>query len=321
MKYLLNTALLTTLILNAVWPVTVQAASFDCTKAGTNIEKMICADTEVSRLDEKLAQAYKAALGKAVDKESFKQKQRVWLKKQRNVCKTAACLAKVYPERIAELYPNAYPVSTAAASAASSDNVISISGASDKKKQFSIYKGQQYQLCRDYLELMNRSELNPKSSCGLKYTFDEQAKKQGFRDIPWVEVDIKQHENMLLHHYIYEMDNDISELEAEKRTGRFYSSYIKEDIKLWEAYFDLNMDSVKDHVFKLRIRNCSSTSDIFIFSEDFFKDKHISRRTTSGEPFIYNNLAYLEYGTGISEGFGSQTYVSMKDVCSYREVQ
>ncbi len=31
-----------------------QAASFDCGKAGTKVEKLICADAELSKLDEKL---------------------------------------------------------------------------------------------------------------------------------------------------------------------------------------------------------------------------------------------------------------------------
>ncbi|HMB56881.1 MAG TPA: lysozyme inhibitor LprI family protein [Arenimonas sp.] len=40
-----------------------QAASFDCRKAASKIEKNICADPELSRLDEQMAVAYKHALG------------------------------------------------------------------------------------------------------------------------------------------------------------------------------------------------------------------------------------------------------------------
>lgn len=32
--------------------VPVQAASFDCGKAGTKVEKLVCADAELSKLDE-----------------------------------------------------------------------------------------------------------------------------------------------------------------------------------------------------------------------------------------------------------------------------
>lgn len=40
-----------------------QAASFDCAKAGTPLEKLICATPELSRSDEVLAKAYATALG------------------------------------------------------------------------------------------------------------------------------------------------------------------------------------------------------------------------------------------------------------------
>lgn len=36
-----------------------QAASFDCDKAATKIEKMICSDKELGSLDEDLLKAYK----------------------------------------------------------------------------------------------------------------------------------------------------------------------------------------------------------------------------------------------------------------------
>lgn len=37
------------------------AASFDCAKAGTPVEKMICADERISKLDSDLSDAYKGA--------------------------------------------------------------------------------------------------------------------------------------------------------------------------------------------------------------------------------------------------------------------
>jgi uncharacterized protein len=40
-----------------------QAASFDCSKAGTSFEKAICDNPELSKQDEVLAQAYATALG------------------------------------------------------------------------------------------------------------------------------------------------------------------------------------------------------------------------------------------------------------------
>src|SRR3569833_2466255 len=40
-----------------------QAASFDCSKAGTSFEKALCSSPDLRRLDEVLAQAFATALG------------------------------------------------------------------------------------------------------------------------------------------------------------------------------------------------------------------------------------------------------------------
>ena len=86
------------------WSVTALAASFPCDKAQSRIEKAICADAEVSTLDEHLAQYYqaaRAALQGAV--QCLAADQRQWLSSVRNACKDAACLRKVYLARLSEL--------------------------------------------------------------------------------------------------------------------------------------------------------------------------------------------------------------------------
>jgi uncharacterized protein YecT (DUF1311 family) len=86
------------------WSVTALAASFPCDKAQSRIEKAICADAEVSTLDEHLAryyQAARAALQGAV--QCLAADQRQWLNSVRNRCADAGCLKKVYLERLSEL--------------------------------------------------------------------------------------------------------------------------------------------------------------------------------------------------------------------------
>lgn len=76
----------------------VQAASFDCAKAQSKVEKMICADAELSKLDEDLAQAYATALkidGKAA---LTRRQQAQWLK-ARNNCTDALCVKDEYLTR------------------------------------------------------------------------------------------------------------------------------------------------------------------------------------------------------------------------------
>ena len=78
---------------------TVQAASFDCAKASSKTEKAICNNPELSKLDEKMADAYKAAV--AVDKNT-KASQIAWIKETAK-CADEACMIASYNKRIAEL--------------------------------------------------------------------------------------------------------------------------------------------------------------------------------------------------------------------------
>jgi uncharacterized protein len=79
------------------------AASFDCAKASTRIEKTICADQELSGLDSQLMQVYKTALADNHDTEATKAEQRAWLSTVRNRCEDAQCLKQAYAARITAL--------------------------------------------------------------------------------------------------------------------------------------------------------------------------------------------------------------------------
>ncbi len=80
-----------------------QIASFDCAKAFTPTEKIICSNTQLSNLDNVLMQSYKIALVNTKDSNSLKIQQRDWLANIRNQCNDSACLIKVYNDRISEL--------------------------------------------------------------------------------------------------------------------------------------------------------------------------------------------------------------------------
>jgi uncharacterized protein len=75
------------------------AASFDCTKAASLVENVICSDSEISGLDDAVSSSYKNALAKG---NNIKQSQRNWLK-TRNLCKSKVCLKKIYAKRLNEL--------------------------------------------------------------------------------------------------------------------------------------------------------------------------------------------------------------------------
>lgn len=78
-------------------------ASFDCGKAASKIEKLICASPETAAADKRLSDVYRAARAKAEDANAIRAQQVEWIKSQRNACADAACLLKVTEERIQSL--------------------------------------------------------------------------------------------------------------------------------------------------------------------------------------------------------------------------
>ena len=80
------------------------AASFDCKKAQSRVEKMICADTNLSELDEHLGRYYESARIELQGSEAcFKTDQTQWLKSVRNKCSDNTCLRTAYLNRLSEL--------------------------------------------------------------------------------------------------------------------------------------------------------------------------------------------------------------------------
>ena len=90
------------IIVFATFTVNVHAASFDCAEAGTDVEKTICANTELSELDTKMGETYTKALKLAPDPQLLKQQQRDWLK-VRNQCTMVSCLKAIYQVQITGL--------------------------------------------------------------------------------------------------------------------------------------------------------------------------------------------------------------------------
>ncbi|MES2407131.1 MAG: hypothetical protein V4528_07400 [Pseudomonadota bacterium] len=82
---------------------TAEAASLDCGKAATKVEKLICGDDELLRLDNVLEKTYQQALEQGVDKQKTSEMQRQWLKELRNYCHDETCLKNAYEARINEL--------------------------------------------------------------------------------------------------------------------------------------------------------------------------------------------------------------------------
>jgi uncharacterized protein YecT (DUF1311 family) len=77
-------------------------ASFDCSKASTLTERIICVDPLLSEFDIALASAYRTLISQSFSPLEFRQEQASWLKK-RDLCQDADCLRAAYRLRLAQL--------------------------------------------------------------------------------------------------------------------------------------------------------------------------------------------------------------------------
>lgn len=160
------TAVLTWLMLS----ITAHAASFDCTKATTAVEKLICTDAELSKFDEELNAAYKAALQDKTQADTIKQAQKKWLK-ERNTCADLACVESAYKTRLQELL--SLPAQTISKQ--------------KPKPRFTVTEGKGWTVCESYVRFLNSlPESEPPPLCHLKLSPD-------LKEPDWEELDIHTH--------------------------------------------------------------------------------------------------------------------------------
>lgn len=81
---------------NEKLPITYKVSGFDCKKAATDVEKLICHDKLLSYADNELNRLYKNVTGQ-------KDAQKVWLTTRDACGKNTECLYKAYEKRIREL--------------------------------------------------------------------------------------------------------------------------------------------------------------------------------------------------------------------------
>ena len=108
----MRAAIWTTLLCLALMP-SARAATFDCNKASTFAEKVVCSDSRLSTMDDELGRLYKGALASTPNNETLKSDQKAWLS-LRDQCQDSDCITKAYADRISALKGS---------SAGTSDNV------------------------------------------------------------------------------------------------------------------------------------------------------------------------------------------------------
>lgn len=154
------------LVLGLLAPLsTAQAASFDCSKAASTVEKLICGDDELSKMDETLSKTY-LQTDQSGDHQKATREQRQWLKDKRNACLDEKCLKSAYTTRINELATDNTLVRFKGKWVGYSTNIRSIFGnltvrsneldfEREGKRSFKIFKGSEESVILELTESLN----------------------------------------------------------------------------------------------------------------------------------------------------------------------
>src|SRR5215469_8616840 len=84
-------------------PPPITKPSFDCAKTKARALLIVCGDDGLARLDLQEDALLRRAVSRAEQRDAVNAEQDVWLS-ERNGCGSAACLARAYHERIADLH-------------------------------------------------------------------------------------------------------------------------------------------------------------------------------------------------------------------------
>lgn len=121
------------------------SASFNCAKAKSKVEKAICGDNDLSKLDEQLSTAYKASLRLHPLPDYVKSRQRDWvsLNQYCDSSNLIVCLKKNYQERIAHLtgINNLTVYSNTKKFSYSNGDIVVEYWLADKQWKFSVWGG------------------------------------------------------------------------------------------------------------------------------------------------------------------------------------
>ena len=144
---------------------TVEAASLDCEKANSAVEKMICADAELSRLDDDLAKAYSKKMSLQNTRQGvLTVSQKAWLEK-RNKCGDSPCIQEVYKQRLDELAGIERTV-TSVPGIRGNTTEHSLETREPRYYTFDLTKGNGIPVCEAYLQRLNNTDFQNMPYCG-----------------------------------------------------------------------------------------------------------------------------------------------------------
>ena len=286
----------------------VQAASFDCSKAGTKVEKLICADVELSRMDEEIAKVYGEVLGKSTDEALLKKRQRERLK-ARNQCKDISCLSDYSRGRLAEL---------------NEANVFKA------EESYTLLMSKDDKLCNHMMKLFNQ-DLKQYGWRGDEH----QEEHEEFKRVPWEPA-----------RFSSVIDGRTEYTDVEGALFDFNNDGVKDFVVRWKSslsnaradlIFTLGSEMVKRKNDLTSAEFGDTTDRIYLAGWSY--DVSLPVKTMAGlrvlQPFIYHKTSYLFMrelfetppitpGYAVVVKYGGGKFVNremtgkMEDVCYYQ---
>jgi uncharacterized protein YecT (DUF1311 family) len=262
-------------------------ASFDCAKATTETEKLICSDLRASELDTLMGESYKRTLSWAVDKDDVLNTQRLWLK-QRDQCKDLACVKSQYESRLAQLHSVPY-----------------------KQKKWKMLTGDGLGLCESLIDALRG---DPNMSTKLRSSPSPLSKISGVSFISWNEMPEEEALTILVPSH--KTNNEyMKKLEGWKYVypeKKFYIAKI--------SYSDLEGD---EYLIKSEYNDQEKDMGggaFYVFSNKF-EWLEGAPETIYGRPFFFKNLVYIlrsdsSNSVGIYKVFSEDKKVRIQTYCN-----
>lgn len=248
-----NAWLLLAAISALLFAMSAQAASFDCAKARTKAERIICDTPKISKLDDELNAAYKAALKDVKQADTIKQAQKQWMK-ERNGCADAKCIKQSYEKQIssfdkyspADIQPPSKSLPTEIKTGqykmiSDSINVPQSNGISIVEKHAEV--------CSAFMKVLEALPPFPPMACDVKIP----PEFTNFKTPEWADVDVWENRGLWLQ---LARTPPKDQADVELRLLNLRERINEKMIFFRSARFDIDNDGVLDSVLKISTDKC-----------------------------------------------------------------
>jgi uncharacterized protein len=308
-----------------------QGVSFDCGKVGTKVERIICDDLEISKLDDELNAAYKAVLQDEKQADLFRLTQKQWLKK-RNDCFDVDCVKLAYRERISKLASTKNTAGAQTQARATLQVVKKQSANPDlsNTESYTLVMSKDDELCNHMLQLFNEDL--------KKYGWNGDAhheEHEEFKRVPWKTAQFSS-----------VIDGRVEYTDIEGALFDFNNDGVQDFVVRWKSWLS---NARADLVFMLGSETEERLADLDsmelgaaknrIYLAGWWYDLSPQFGSIAGvqvlEPFIYHGTSYLvmrplfeerrtKFGYSAITKYGGGKFINreltgkMEDICYFK---